>query len=46
MPHLGRGDAEELMDRAHQRSPYSNVIWGNVDVTLSVAAIPAARSAG
>jgi Ohr subfamily peroxiredoxin len=35
-PHLERGDAEELMARAHERCPYSNATRGNVDVTLTV----------
>jgi lipoyl-dependent peroxiredoxin len=35
-PQLERGDAEELMARAHERCPYSNATRGNVDVTLSV----------
>lgn len=35
-PHLERGDAEELMARAHERCPYSNATRGNVDLTLTV----------
>src|ERR671928_125765 len=35
-PHLERGDAEELMARAHERCPYSNATRDNVDVTLTV----------
>ena len=35
-PQLERGEAEELMARAHERCPYSNATRGNVDVTLSV----------
>jgi len=35
-PRLSRGDAEDLMRRAHERCPYSNATRGNVDVTLSV----------
>ena len=35
-PHLERGDAEELMARAHERWPYSNATRDNVDVTLTV----------
>jgi lipoyl-dependent peroxiredoxin len=35
-PQLTRGDAEDLMARAHERCPYSNAIRGNVDVTLTV----------
>jgi len=35
-PHLSRGEAEDLMRRAHERCPYSNATRGNVDVTLGV----------
>jgi organic hydroperoxide reductase OsmC/OhrA len=35
-PHLSRGDAEDLMRRAHERCPYSNATRGNIDVALSV----------
>jgi lipoyl-dependent peroxiredoxin len=35
-PQLERGDAEDLMARAHQRCPYSNATRGNIDVTLTV----------
>jgi len=35
-PRLSRGDAEDLMRRAHDRCPYSNATRGNVDVTLRV----------
>ena len=35
-PHLERGDAEDLMVRAHERCPYSNATRGNIDVTLTV----------
>ena len=35
-PHLERGDAEELMARAHERCPYSNATRDNVGVTLTV----------
>jgi lipoyl-dependent peroxiredoxin len=34
-PRLGRGDAEDLMVRAHALCPYSNATRGNVDVTLT-----------
>jgi len=35
-PRLSRGDAEDLMRRAHERCPYSNATRGNVDVALGV----------
>src|SRR5437899_3728371 len=35
-PHLSRGEAEDLMRRAHERCPYSNATRGNGDVTLGV----------
>jgi Ohr subfamily peroxiredoxin len=35
-PRLTRGDAEDLMVRAHALCPYSNATRGNVDVTLTV----------
>ena len=35
-PHLERGDAEELLARAHERCPYSNATRDNVGVTLTV----------
>jgi len=34
-PHLTRGDAEDLMVRAHALCPYSNATRGNIDVTLT-----------
>jgi Ohr subfamily peroxiredoxin len=43
--HLARGDAEDLMDRAHERCPYSNATRGNVDVTLTVDGRERDRSA-
>jgi Ohr subfamily peroxiredoxin len=44
-PQLERGDAEELMVRAHERCPYSNATRGNIDVTLSVDGKALERSA-
>jgi osmotically inducible protein OsmC len=44
-PRLARGDAEDLMARAHQRCPYSNATRGNVDVTLAVDGKRLERSA-
>jgi Ohr subfamily peroxiredoxin len=44
-PQLARGDAEDLMARAHQRCPYSNATRGNVDVTLTVDGTRLERSA-
>lgn len=44
-PHLERGDAEDLMARAHERCPYSNATRGNVDVTLTVDGRERLRSA-
>ena len=44
-PQLQRGEAEELMARAHERCPYSNATRGNVDVTLSVEGKELERSA-
>jgi Ohr subfamily peroxiredoxin len=35
-PQLTRGDAEELMLRAHERCPYSNATRGNIEVLLTV----------
>src|SRR5438445_503401 len=44
VPRLSRGDAEDLMRRAHERCPYSNATRGNIDVTLSVDGIALDRS--
>jgi osmotically inducible protein OsmC len=44
-PQLARGDAEDLMARAHQRCPYSNATRGNVEVTLTVDGSRLGRSA-
>jgi lipoyl-dependent peroxiredoxin len=44
-PQLQRGEAEELMARAHERCPYSNATRGNVEVTLSVEGKALERSA-
>ena len=37
LPGLGQAAAEDLVDRAHQRCPYSNATRGNIEVTLAVA---------
>ncbi len=37
LPRLGQAAAEDLVDRAHQRCPYSNATRGNIEVTLAVA---------
>ena len=37
VPGLGQAAAEDLVDRAHQRCPYSNATRGNIEVTLAVA---------
>jgi lipoyl-dependent peroxiredoxin len=44
-PKLERGEAEELMARAHEHCPYSNATRGNIDVTLSVDGNSLERSA-
>ncbi|MCQ8782128.1 organic hydroperoxide resistance protein [Mangrovibrevibacter kandeliae] len=36
LPGIDRAAAEDLMEKAHQRCPYSNATRGNVPVTLSV----------
>jgi Ohr subfamily peroxiredoxin len=35
-PKVSRGDAEDLMRRAHELCPYSNATRGNIDVILRV----------
>jgi lipoyl-dependent peroxiredoxin len=35
-PQIGRADAVELMERAHETCPYSRATRGNIDVTLTV----------
>ena len=35
LPGLEQGQAEELMDKAHQVCPYSKATRGNIDVTLT-----------
>ena len=37
VPGLGQAAAEDLVDRAHQRCPYSNATRGNIEVALAVA---------
>ena len=44
-PRLSRGEAEDLMRRAHERCPYSNATRGNVDVTLGVDGLELDRRA-
>ena len=36
LPNLGCGEAQSLVDKAHQVCPYSNATRGNIDVTISV----------
>lgn len=45
-PHLSRGEAEDLMTRAHELCPYSRAIRGNVDVSLTIDGQPLQRAAG
>jgi Ohr subfamily peroxiredoxin len=44
-PNVSRANAEDLMEGADQRCPYSNAIRGNVDVTLTVDGTAWKRSA-
>jgi osmotically inducible protein OsmC len=37
LPGIGRGDAQRLVDTAHQICPYSNATRNNVDVRLTIA---------
>lgn len=37
LPGLDKGDAQKLVDAAHQVCPYSNATRGNVDVGLTLA---------
>lgn len=37
LPRMDRGDAQTLVDAAHQVCPYSNATRGNIDVTISLA---------
>ena len=37
LPGLDKGDAQRLVDAAHQVCPYSNATRGNVDVGLTLA---------
>ena len=37
LPGLERGDAQRLVDAAHQVCPYSNATRGNVNVGLTIA---------
>lgn len=36
LPGLDRGEAEALIEKAHQVCPYSNATRGNIDVTLTL----------
>jgi Ohr subfamily peroxiredoxin len=44
-PFLTRKQGADLMARAHERCPYSNATRGNIDVALSVDAVPLAAAA-
>lgn len=37
LPHVGRAEAEQLVEQAHQVCPYSNATRGNIEVALTVA---------
>ena len=37
VPGLDRGTAQQLVDAAHERCPYSKATRGNIDVTISLA---------
>ena len=41
LPGLERAAAEALVERAHQRCPYSNAVRGNIDVQLVIEEPPA-----
>jgi Ohr subfamily peroxiredoxin len=45
-PHLSLAEAEELVERAHERCPYSRATRGNVDVSLTIDGQPLRRVAG
>ena len=42
-PRIGREEAVALMERAHERCPYSRATRGNIDVALSVGGKPVAE---
>jgi osmotically inducible protein OsmC len=44
-PQISRGDAVELMKRAHETCPYSRATRGNIDVTLTVGGTSLERRA-
>ncbi len=44
-PHLSPAEAADLMDRAHERCPYSNATRGNIQVTLCIDGTPIQRAA-
>jgi lipoyl-dependent peroxiredoxin len=44
-PQLGRAEAVELMERAHEACPYSRATRGNIDVALSVGGLAIERTA-
>ena len=37
VPSLDRGTAQQLVDAAHERCPYSKATRGNIDVTVALA---------
>ena len=44
-PQIGRAEAVELMERAHETCPYSRATRGNIDVALSVGGMAIERTA-
>jgi osmotically inducible protein OsmC len=44
-PQIGRAEAVELMERAHEACPYSRATRGNIDVALSVGGLAIERTA-
>lgn len=44
-PQIGRAEAVELMERAHEACPYSRATRGNIDVTLTVGGTTIERQA-
>jgi organic hydroperoxide reductase OsmC/OhrA len=44
-PQIGRAEAVELMERAHEACPYSRATRGNIDVALSVGGMAIERTA-
>ena len=37
VPGLDRGTAQQLVDAAHERCPYSKATRGNIDVSVALA---------